>query len=147
MMVAHEQDALERLLIPRQILSEMQQYCEREKTVEVCGLLGGVGEFAQSFYPTKNIAEDPSHGYLMDPEEQIQAMDLMRQRREQLLGIFHSHPNSAAEPSPTDLALAAYPGVAYLIASLKNDEATFRSFLFTGKQFEKLPLVLAESAG
>ena len=146
MIVNHEQDTLERLVIPQQILSEMQQYCRVDKTVEVCGLLGGVGEFAQSFYPTKNIAEDPSHGYLMDPEEQTQAMKLMRQPREQLLGIFHSHPNSAAEPSPTDLALAAYPGIAYLIASLINNDVTFSSFLFTGKEFEKLPLLVVDSS-
>lgn len=137
-----EQETLERLLLTQAMVADIERYCLLDNSVEVCGLIGGHGEFAKSFYPTRNVAEDTRHGYLIAPEDQIQALTQMRQRREELLGIFHSHPNSEAEPSPTDLALAAYPGVAYLIASVADGEAKFSSYLFTGHQFDKLPMVV-----
>lgn len=141
-----ELDSLESLLVTQTMMTEIRHYCLENKTEEVCGLIGGFGEYARSFYPTQNISEDRSHGYLVDPGDQIKAMKEMQSRREEFLGIFHSHPNSPAEPSPTDIALAAYPGVAYLIASLANDDVKFASYLFTGEQFKKLPLVYIEGA-
>lgn len=137
-----EQETLERLVISKAMLADIEHYCLANMSVEVCGLIGGFGEFAKSFYPTRNAAEDTRHAYLVAPEDQIHALNLMRQRREELLSIFHSHPNSEAEPSPADLALAAYPGVAYVIASLVNGEAKFASYLFTGHEFDKLPMII-----
>ena len=39
------------------------------------------------------------------------------------VGIYHSHPRSAAEPSQTDIILATYPHWTYLIVSLENGDA------------------------
>jgi proteasome lid subunit RPN8/RPN11 len=44
----------------------------------------------------------------------------MRERGEELFAIFHSHPQAPAEPSATDLELAAYPDALYLIVSLNT---------------------------
>jgi proteasome lid subunit RPN8/RPN11 len=42
------------------------------------------------------------------------------------VGIYHSHPRSAPEPSQTDINLAAYPGWLQLIVSLENDQPLIR---------------------
>ena len=44
------------------------------------------------------------------------------------VGIYHSHPRSAPEPSQTDINLAAYPGWLQLIVSLENDEPLVRAW-------------------
>ena len=137
-------DSLERLVISRVMLVEIEHYCVSDPLVETCGLIGGMGEIAHTFYPTKNIANDPQHGYLVDPEDQISAFRTMAQRREEMLGIVHSHPNSGAQPSATDLAQAAYPGVAYLIVSLRDDAVLSEAYLFTGRNFEKLALEVVD---
>lgn len=36
----------------------------------------------------------------------------------EIVGVYHSHPTSAAWPSATDVALAAWPNACYLICSL-----------------------------
>jgi proteasome lid subunit RPN8/RPN11 len=44
------------------------------------------------------------------------------------VGIYHSHPRSAPEPSQTDINLAAYPGWLQLIVSLEDDEPLIRAW-------------------
>ncbi len=39
------------------------------------------------------------------------------------IGVYHSHPRSAAEPSQTDINLATYPHWLYLIVSLADANA------------------------
>ena len=138
--IDHGQQSLERLLLPSSMLEEIEQYCRADPSLERCGLIGGRGELACSFYPVKNIAQDAAHNYFVDPHDQLDAFRTMRANQQELLGIVHSHPSSAAEPSPTDANLAAYPGVAYLIVSLLNEESTFGCYLYAQRRFRKLPL-------
>ena len=136
----HEQDTLEQLLIPETLLTQIAEYCKVDRKFERCGLIGGRGEQAFTFYPTANIAEDAASRYLIDPKDQLSAFKSMRANREELLGIVHSHPNSPPLPSPTDVALATYPGVAYLILSLRKPTEEYACFLFKGTGFRKLPI-------
>ena len=84
---------------------------------EVCGLIGGSKGRPETYYPIKNITDDPDRSFLMDPQEQINAMRVMCKLGEELIGIFHSHPYTSADPSAADLDLAAYPDVIYYIIS------------------------------
>lgn len=97
---------------------------------ECCGLIGGSIEGrAQTIYPAKNIAPDPLVTYEAAAEDLFAAQRAMRDRGEQLLAIYHSHPRSSdPEPSPTDVRLAYYPAAVYLIAGLGNDERCLRAF-------------------
>ena len=53
----------------------------------------------------------------------------MRERGEQLLAIYHSHPRSAdPQPSATDVRLAYYPSAVYLIVGLGDPEPCLRAF-------------------
>jgi proteasome lid subunit RPN8/RPN11 len=53
----------------------------------------------------------------------------MRERGEQLISIYHSHPRAInPEPSPTDVRLAYYPSAVYLIAGLGQSEPCVRAF-------------------
>ena len=86
---------------------------------EACGLLAGKEEVATVFYSMSNTDQSPVH-YLMDPKEQFDVMKKMRLQKETMLGIYHSHVATEAYPSATDIALAFYPEVYYVIVSLEN---------------------------
>ena len=144
--IDHGQQSLEHLLLPRSMLDEIEQYCRAEAKLERCGLIGGRGELACTFYPVKNIAADAAHNYFVDPHDQLDAFRKMRANQRELLAIVHSHPSSVAEPSPTDAQLAAYPGVAYLIVSLLNEEPTYGCYLYEQQTFTKLPLEIVRDS-
>jgi len=103
--------------------------------VEVCALLGGKDNQLTSIYPVTNIADDPTTCFLLDPEGQIDAMKAIRQAGEDLRGIFHSHPASAATPSATDQAMASYPDVYYIIVSLVANQPELQVHYYDGSTF------------
>jgi proteasome lid subunit RPN8/RPN11 len=97
---------------------------------ECCGLVGGSSDGqAQSIYRTRNIAADPFVAYEAAPEDLFAAQRLMRQRGEELLAIYHSHPRSSdPRPSATDVRLAYYPAAVYLIVGFRKSEPCVRAF-------------------
>jgi proteasome lid subunit RPN8/RPN11 len=59
----------------------------------------------------------------------------MRERGEQLLGIYHSHPRSAdPAPSDTDVRLAYYPSAAYFIIGLAGPQPVIRAFRISERE-------------
>ena len=102
---------------------------------ECCGLIGGNDSVAQSFYKLHNIAANPLVTYEAAPEELFDAQRLMRERDEELLAIYHSHPR-ALDPSPseTDVRLAYYPSAVYLIVGLGGAEPVLRAFEISEKE-------------
>jgi proteasome lid subunit RPN8/RPN11 len=59
----------------------------------------------------------------------------MRERGEDLLAIYHSHPR-ASDPSPsdTDVRLAYYPSAKYLIIGLGGLEAVVKAFSISERE-------------
>ncbi len=125
--------------------AELIEHAVATPVVEVCGLLGGHEEQALSLYRVRNIDENPAVAFLMAPGEQLAAWRLMGARGETLVGIYHSHPTSPAEPSARDLAEAAYPEAAFLVVSLVDaTDPALAAFAFNGAVFTPLPLVLGQ---
>jgi len=116
----------------------MLEHALRHATEEVCGLLGGIDQQFNTYYAIKNIADNRQCAFLMDPQEQINAMRNMREGNEEITGIFHSHPDSSAKPSVMDRELAEYPGVTYFIASLEQSTPALNAFYFDGENFSRV---------
>jgi proteasome lid subunit RPN8/RPN11 len=76
----------------------------------------------------------------MDPRSQIAAITAMRTVGETMLGIYHSHPHTAARPSARDLTGAAYDGIAYVTISLCDPEVA--AFMFERGGFKPMRLSL-----
>jgi proteasome lid subunit RPN8/RPN11 len=115
---------------------EIFAHARESDPAECCGLIGGLAKReAKSIYPLQNIAPAPIVSYEAAPEELFAAQHLMRERGEQLLAIYHSHPRSA-EPSPsdTDVRLAYYPSAIYLIVGLGAAEPVLRAFRISEKE-------------
>jgi proteasome lid subunit RPN8/RPN11 len=97
---------------------------------ECCGLIGGTSKgSAQTIYRMRNAAADPLTTYEAAPEDLFAAQRSMRERGEQLLAIYHSHPRSdTPTPSATDVRLAYYPSAVYFIVGLGGDQPNLRAF-------------------
>jgi len=103
---------------------------------ECCGLVGGEeGGKARNVYRLRNIAPNPQVAYEAAPEELFAAQRQMRERGEQLLGIYHSHPLSI-EPAPSekDVRLAYYPAATYFIIGLGGTKPVMQAFSISERQ-------------
>ncbi len=95
---------------------------------EACGILAGKAGKVERVYPMANT-DRSSETFFMDPKEQLKVMKEIRNLGLEMVGIYHSHPETDAYPSAHDVSLAYYPEVSYVIISLKDkDNPVARSF-------------------
>ena len=116
--------------LSRAQFDEIIAHAREASPQECCGLIGGLIEGkAQTVYRARNVAGDPLTSYEAAPEDLFAAQRAMRERGEQLVAIYHSHPRSAdPQPSSTDVRLAYYPSAVYLIVGLGDREPCLRAF-------------------
>ena len=105
---------------------------------ECCGLLlGRAGEIIESAR-ARNVAGDPLTRFLIEPADHIAARRDARHRGLEVVGFYHSHPASPAEPSPRDLAEFSYPDHLYLIVSLRAEPVEIGLFRFERGSFQRV---------
>lgn len=128
----------EELRIPAAMIAEMVEHALAERPLESCGLVAGRDGTPLRFYPTRNADQSPVR-YSIHPEDLLRVTLDMERRGEDLWAIFHSHPQSEAYPSHTDIRLAFYPESIYLIASLLHPERpVLRGFRIRGQDVREL---------
>jgi proteasome lid subunit RPN8/RPN11 len=98
---------------------------------ECCGLLVGRGDEVMEAVRARNVADEPATRFLIDPVDHFAALRRARERGLEVVGFYHSHPASAPEPSPRDVAEFTYPGHLYAIVSLLTEPPEIRLFRFT----------------
>lgn len=140
------------LQISKAIIDEMIAHAQAEAPNECCGLLAGKENVVSEIYKIGNLsADDPSIAdlelpsdrrlrYFMNPQEQIRAFKEMRKSGTELLAIYHSHPHSPAYPSATDVRLAFYTDVHYLILSLEKEKPAVRAFRIIDQKITEEPI-------
>ncbi len=131
--------------IEKHYIDEMIAHARQEAPIECCGVLGGRDGRVLKLYRAAN-AEHSRYCY------NIHSQDLFRINREceengwQFLAIYHSHTDSKAYPSPTDVHLAApWPEPLYFIVSLispKNPEV--RAFRIRDGRVSEEALIIEE---
>ena len=117
-------------------LDQIFAYARAADPTECCGLISG-GEEGQvkSIYSLSNVAFNREVAYEAAPEELFAAQRQIRERGEQLLAIYHSHPRSREPvPSDTDVRLAYYPSAIYFIIGLGGAEPTMRAFRISERE-------------
>jgi proteasome lid subunit RPN8/RPN11 len=93
---------------------------------EACGLIVGSAPAASGgqplrWEPTRNAAASP-YRYEIHPDDLYRLTIATDDAEEVFWAIVHSHTNSPARPSPTDVGLAFYPDALYVLVSLSEDE-------------------------
>jgi proteasome lid subunit RPN8/RPN11 len=108
---------------------------------ECCGLLlGRRGDIADVF-PARNIADEPERRFLINPEDHFAGRRAARTRGLDVVGFYHSHPRSPAEPSERDRAEFTYAGHLYLIVSVRAEPAEVGLFQYDAGNFQRLSFV------
>jgi proteasome lid subunit RPN8/RPN11 len=126
----------------REHLDAMIAHAREVAPAECCGLIGGLADKnARSLYRLRNVTANPELGYEAAPDDLFTAQRQMRERGEELLAIYHSHPR-AADPSPseTDVRLAYYPSATYLIVGLGGTEAAVKAFSISEREHRWKPV-------
>jgi proteasome lid subunit RPN8/RPN11 len=129
----------------REHLNEIFEHAHEAQPAECCGLIGGTkDQWTRSIYRLRNIAKNERVSYEAAPDDLFAAQREMRERGEQLIGIYHSHPLAAdPEPSDTDVRLAYYPSTTYLIIGLAGSEPTLRAFRISERDQSWTPVEYA----
>jgi proteasome lid subunit RPN8/RPN11 len=77
--------------------------------------------------------DSPQNRYNIDPRELVRIQREGRERGEDIVGFYHSHPDHPARWSQTDLAEAHWIGCSYVITSVEKGKAVItNSFELTG---------------
>lgn len=101
------------------------KHCEEGLPNEACGLIAGTVEndvkTVTKVYLLTNIDASNEH-FSMDPKEQFVALKDARANGVNIIGNFHSHPESPSRPSEEDKRLAYDSSIEYLILSLQDRE-------------------------
>lgn len=105
------------LELPKTVAAAIVGHARDEYPNECCGLLAGRGTRVERLFRGSNVDRSP-YSYRLDPQEQLQFFKTIDAEGLELLGIYHSHTQSPAYPSRTDVARAFYPDAVYVIVSL-----------------------------
>jgi len=115
------------LQISTRSLNIMRQAAAAGYPHEICGLLIGnisnAGWQVQDIRPVANLNEErAADRFQLDPAG-YQTIDReLRGTGIEIIGVYHSHPDCPAKPSPTDLD-SAWEGFAYPIVSVCDGKA------------------------
>jgi len=104
------------ICIRRSAAEALLAHARGEAPKECCGFLIGKDGLVERAVPATNVRASET-SYLIDPAEHFAAIRAARGTSEDVIGAYHSHPRSAALPSPTDLAESVGAGFLYLIAA------------------------------
>ena len=114
--------------VPKQQLDEIREHGVRDYPYECCGLLlgrfGEDGKTVKETLPISNAREESAkrNRFLITPEELMRGERYARSKDLEVVGFYHSHPDSPAVPSQYDLE-HAWPTYSYIIVSTTADQA------------------------
>ncbi|MDH3394931.1 MAG: M67 family metallopeptidase [Nitrosopumilus sp.] len=118
----------------KKILSE---YSENQKPNESCALLFGKDNQVSDLFLTENIEKSPVN-FTISNKQLIEGYKIAEEKKIDVIGIFHSHPNSDAFPSNTDKKFMQSNPVAWIIYSGINKN--FKAFLLESNIIE-IPII------
>ena len=135
------------LKINKSLYEALRKHGEETYPYECCGvLLGQMDDDGRTVTSTEragNTRTDSAHNrYHIDPKDLIRIQRIGRERGEDIIGFYHSHPDHPAQWSKTDFAEAHWYGCSYVITSVEKGKAVLtNSFELTGNDENDKQLV------
>ena len=97
---------MDEILLNQKQVDALTQHSEKAGISESCAMLLGTHNDQQwnvkEVFLTRNAHTDSKTSFIINPEELLQGHQLAEKKQLELVGIFHSHPDSAAAPSNFD---------------------------------------------
>ena len=116
------------IIINSRDLEHIKKHGEEDYPHECCGFLfgknPGKNKTVMKLQAVQNSREsdDRHNRYLISPQEFLKAEKMARESGLEIMGFYHSHPDSEARPSQYDLDYS-WPVYSYIIVSVKNQES------------------------
>src|SRR3974377_292841 len=109
--------------------ADLRKHGEETFPYECCGVL--VGRFDDNGAKVVDAvvrcenqrADSPHNRYVIDPRQLVRIQREAREREQDIVGFYHSHPQHPARWSSTDLEEAHWTGWSYVITSVMDGEA------------------------
>jgi proteasome lid subunit RPN8/RPN11 len=126
------------LKVGKKVYAALRRHGEETYPHECCGVLLGRMDGRQRVVTSvarcgNTRTDSPHNRYNIDPRELVRVQREGRERGEDIVGFYHSHPDHPARWSPTDLAEAHWIGCSYVITSVEKGKAdTTNSFELLG---------------
>ena len=122
---------MDEILLNQKQKDTLIQHSEKAGLAESCAMLLGTHNEQQwnvkEVFLTRNAHNDSETSFIISPEELLQGHQFAEKKHLELVGIFHSHPNSATSPSVMDKKFMKINGdVPWIIFSGINMD--FRAF-------------------
>jgi len=113
------------ILLNQKQVDALIQHSEKAGLSESCAMLHGTHSDQQwnvkEVFLTRNAHDDSKTSFIIAPEELLQGYQLAEKMQLELVGVFHSHPNSDAIPSSTDKKFMENNPVPWIIFSGVNN--------------------------
>ena len=117
------------IIIDRESTEEIRAHGARDYPYECCGLLIGKFEpdgskLVLETFAISNAREEAAkrNRFLIQPEELMRGERYARSKDIEVVGFYHSHPDSPARPSQYDLE-HAWPTYSYIIVSTSEGQS------------------------
>ena len=121
--------------MPAAVRRALEEHARAEAPNEACGLLALRDGVAEQYLPGRNALASP-YRFQLEPGD---AADFFADDDGYELAVFHSHPETEARPSRTDVAnIGLWEGRPYLILSLARGE--LRAWRIEGGESVELTL-------
>lgn len=113
------------LVLPANCRGEIEELVCKGYPYETCGVMLGCADGAKNIVSrvlqlANTNTERANDRFEMDPDEMFAAQEDARSAGEEVIGIWHSHPDHPARPSQTDLD-KAWPMWSYIITSVTKE--------------------------
>ena len=103
----------------------LTEHAQKDEPNESCAILFGKDDTVSEIFLTENIEKSPVN-FTISNDELIEAYKIAEEKKMEVMGIFHSHPNSEAYPSNTDKKFMQGNPVVWIIYSGTNED--FRGY-------------------
>ena len=124
---------MQKIILKQSDKKILSQYSENQKPKESCALLFGKDNQVLDIFLTENIEESPVN-FTISNEQLIEGYKIAEEKKMDVIGIFHSHPNSDAFPSNTDKKFMENNPYVWIIYSGINKN--FRAFVLESDSVE-----------
>ena len=124
---------MQKIILEQSYKKILSQYSENQKPNESCAILFGKNNKVLDVFLTENIDESPVN-FTISNKQLIEGYKIAEDKKMDVIGIFHSHPNSDAFPSNTDKKFMQSNPVVWIIYSGINKN--FRAFILESDTIE-----------
>lgn len=133
------------LCIPEPLYRRLINHCQEERPLEACGLLVGEGGQVAVAYAADNEHRSPVI-YKVDDRQLLQVFEGIRNDRQEIIGIYHSHVRTPPVPSRTDIEQATWPESFYVIVSLAGRRPEVKAWRIVDRTVTEHPILVQREA-